>query len=619
METLFALDRELFLAINGGPDSVFLDATAFLLSFIGEGFMLAILGFIGLFLFDRKRFPKNFIVFALILLASGAVTQILKQTFNKPRPLGDRVLVEKTFPEKEYVYDFYGFETISVWDIQHPDQQMAEKCGKPYIHVVYKKIRKRGLPSGHTTAAIGFAICLIYGFRSRWRYLWILFAIGVPWSRIYVSAHFPLDLFLGAIVGLTVPYALLKKTEKYHGLGFRKRIIDRGEKALLSVAIVAGEASADAYGANLIKELKKQEPAAEIFGIGGQRMRSAGFNCVHDSKELSIVGFTAVFSALFTIRRIYKAMLKEIKKRRPQVLVCIDLPDFNLMLAAAAQSLGTRVVYYISPQIWAWRTGRVYGIADRVDRMIIAFPFEKKFYEDVGVDTRFYGHPLLEILKPAFDSREQACKYFGLDPGKKVMIVAPGSRKNETKYLADDLFKAGAMLQKELSDYQFAVPVAPNVQKELLVHVAKKHDFTPVFVSGNYSDLCNIAHFGIITSGTATLEAALFDCPMLIVYKGHRVNVALARRLVKIENFGLPNIVAEQTLFPEILQDEVNGENLSRLTLEIVSDKAKYEEYLGYCIIVRRALKGGNTSSEVAGTVLELVDLTIKGKKEKDE
>jgi len=611
LNTLLELDRRLFLLINGAGISAFWDILAFTLSWIGEGYMLAIIGCVGLYIFDRKRFPKNFIVFALILLLTGGLGQLLKQVVNKPRPVGDAFLMENATVRIGAPYTIFEYDVIKTWSVIKADKMVLSDGGEPHIHIVGKELKKRGFPSGHTAAAFGFAVCLIYGFKRRWRYLWLIFAGGVAWSRVYVAAHFPLDLLGGFVVGVALPYWLLATTEKYHGLGFRKRPYD-GKRKFPVIAIVAGEASGDAYGANLIKEIKKQKPDTKIFGIGGQKMGNAGLDSVHDSKKLSIVGFTAVITAIFSIRKIYKDMLTRMRREDPQVLVCIDLPDFNLMLAAAAQNMGTRVLYYISPQVWAWRTGRVYTIAHRVDRMIIALPFEKKFYEKVGLDTRFYGHPLLEILKPKFKSREEACDKFGLDPKKKTFILAPGSRRNETKYLARDIFRAGAGLAKKLPDYQFAVPLAPNVDGEELGRLAKEQGFDPIITSDDYPDLCNIADFGIITSGTATLEAALFDCPMIIVYKGHKVNIALGRKLVKIDSFGLPNIVAGKKLFPELLQDEVNGENLCEMTLDIILSKENYSKYIGYCRQVKNSLSGGATSELVAKSVLDLACSALK-------
>jgi lipid-A-disaccharide synthase len=342
-------------------------------------------------------------------------------------------------------------------------------------------------------------------------------------------------------------------------------------------------------------------------------MQESDFDCISDSKALSIVGFTGVLGSIFTIRKIYKNLLNEIERRRPQVLICIDLPDFNLMLANRAQSLGTRVVYFISPQVWAWRTSRVYTIGERVDKMIVAFPFEQEFYKKANVETEFFGHPILETLPEKLDTDETIKTRLGMDLAKKVFLLAPGSRKSEILHIADSIFEAGAMLQKRLPDWQFAVSVAPHVDLANLQKIAKRKGLTPVFVQGNFQDLLKVSSFGIITSGTATLEAALLGCPMLIVYRANAINAFVGRRLVSVDHVGLPNIVAGEELFPEFLQEDANPKNLADRALGYIEDPVKFHQISAGCEQVMQKLAGGDTSNQVANTVLAIADQARKG------
>lgn len=610
MDSLLELDRTLFVLVNSGFSNAVLDVVFAGLSWVGQGYMLAILGAIWLALFDRRRFPKNFLVYAAILLLLGQVVQGAKRTINKPRPLGDAALVKDLPPDFQYTYSLIR---LTRTDYRYPEMSPYSRIGDGTFHLVGRTLSKRGLPSGHTAAAFGFALCMIYGGRRRVRYLWLLFASGVALSRMYVGVHFPLDLAGGLLLGLPIPYVLLRWTEKYHGLGARKRKSRGVPRPEPTVMIVAGEASADIYGANLIRALKLLDPALQVFGVGGERMVEAGLDRVHDSNELSIVGFTGAVAAAHRVRKIYNDLLAQMRQRKPHVLITIDLPDFNLMLASQAQSAGVRVVYYISPQVWAWRRGRIKTIAERVDRMVVAFPFEKELYEQAGVNAQFFGHPMLETLESSFRSDEEAFTHLGLDRDRKVFIMAPGSRPNEIKYITRSLFEAGGKLQKALNDWQFVIPMAPNVDEDELKSVAETASFSPIFIKDRFHDLLNLASFGIITSGTATLEAALFRCPMLIVYKGHPVNVAIAKRLIKIDSIGLPNIIVGKKLFPEILQEQATGENLAEQALTIVNDPTRYAAMLASCDRVRDALSGGDTSTQIAQMVYDLIESEIHG------
>jgi lipid-A-disaccharide synthase len=254
--------------------------------------------------------------------------------------------------------------------------------------------------------------------------------------------------------------------------------------------------------------------------------------------------------------RLYRRLLWLLRHEPPDVLVCIDLPDFNLMLASQARARGIPVLFDISPQFWAWRPGRIDKIAGRISKMIVAFPFEVAGYERAGVPVAFHGHPLLEGLERRLPARDAALRHFGLDPARRTLVLAPGSRPNETAHLVPALFGAAARLAHAHPGWQLAVPLAPRVAEEPIRRAARAAGIEIVTTRGDLFDLFCAADFGIVCSGTATLEAALAGLPMVIVYRGNWLNLFLARRLIRIDRIGLPNIVlgGERCSFPELIQ-----------------------------------------------------------------
>jgi lipid-A-disaccharide synthase len=369
--------------------------------------------------------------------------------------------------------------------------------------------------------------------------------------------------------------------------------------------IVAGEASADLYGANLARAIRGLAPGAEIVGVGGANMAAAGVRLVADARDLSVMGFTTVVASLGRIRRVFYALWRILYDDPPDALVPIDLPDFNLILAGRAKELGVPVCYYISPQVWAWRKGRVRKIARRADRMVVAFPFEKALYAAHGLDARFLGHPLVEIAMATLP-RAEALARFGLDPDRPVVVVMPGSRRGEVRHLLPPLVAAVDLLAARFPDLQFALPVAPTLSDDdLAPHLAAAR--TPIaLVRGDVYELLAIARVGLITSGTATLEAALFALPMVIVYRGSRANVALARRLVKVDFIGLPNLIAGSRIVPELIQEDAAPERIAAEAGALLADPAAWERMHADLARVRDGLTGEGTSRAVAEVVLGL-------------
>ena len=268
---------------------------------------------------------------------------------------------------------------------------------------------------------------------------------------------------------------------------------------------------------------------------------------------------------LLPVIRLYRRSCGCCATSRPTCSCVIDLPDFNLMLASQARARGIPVLFDISPQFWAWRPGRIDKIAGRISKMIVAFPFEVPFYERAGVPVAFHGHPLLEGLARRFPARETALRHFGLDPERRTLALAPGSRPNEIAHLVPALFGAAARLARQHPGWQLAVPLAPQVDEESIQQAARRAGIRIVCTRGDVFDLLAAADFGILCSGTVTLEAALAGLPMVIVYRGNWLNVFLARRLIRIDRIGLPNIIlgGERCIFPELIQESAAPEPLA--------------------------------------------------------
>ena len=330
--------------------------------------------------------------------------------------------------------------------------------------------------------------------------------------------------------------------------------------------MVAGEASADVYGARILEQLRALDPGTQAFGIGGEQLRRAGLRLHGEAHQLAIVGFTAVLGRLLPVIRLYRRLLRLLRDEPPDVLVCIDLPDFNLMLASQARARGIPVLFDISPQFWAWRPGRIEKIAGRISKMIVAFPFEVPFYQRAGVPVAFHGHPLLEGLARRFPSRDAALRHFGLDPARRTLVLAPGSRRERDRASgARALRRRGAARARasrlaargaaRAAGRRGADPDAPRA-------APASRSSAPAATS---STCCAAADFGILCSGTVTLEAALAGLPMVIVYRGNWLNVFLARRLIRIDRIGLPNIVlgGERCVFPELIQEDAAPEPLA--------------------------------------------------------
>lgn len=329
------------------------------------------------------------------------------------------------------------------------------------------------------------------------------------------------------------------------------------------IMISAGEASGDRLGAGLARALRDRHPDVELIGMGGEQMAEAGVRRVQDAADVAVVGFSEVVAHLPEIRAAMRRLEQVLERERPDVLVPIDFPDFNLRLAARAARSGVPVVYFVSPQIWAWRRGRVRAIRRLVRRMLVLFPFETEFYERAGVPVTFVGHPLAERQAPA-SRREALVSRIGLDPTRRTLALVPGSRRVEVARLLPVMVDAARILQERRGDLQFVVPIAPGLpEQEILAPLQRAGNEYVRAHSGDFPDLLSLCEAGAVASGTASLEAAVSRLPIVVVYRMSLVSHAIARLLVRVDHVAMPNLVAGRRVVPELIQGQCTPERVA--------------------------------------------------------
>jgi lipid-A-disaccharide synthase len=370
--------------------------------------------------------------------------------------------------------------------------------------------------------------------------------------------------------------------------------------------IVAGEASGDTYGAQLASETARLSPTIRFFGIGGERMRQAGVQTLVDSADMAVVGLVEVLRHFDVIARAFLRLKKILLENPPDLLVLIDYPGFNLRLARVARRAGVRVLYYISPQIWAWRQGRVHEIARLVDHMAVIFPFELPFYQNAGVAASFVGHPLYDLVAVE-TNRDQAAASFGLDPSRRILGLFPGSRRSEVQRLLPGIVQAAGLLRQRYPDLQLVLPLASTLGPEdVTPHLPS--DLPVTITRDRIHDLIRGCDAIISVSGTVTLEIALLGTPMVVIYKLSPLTYQLARRLVKVDNIALCNIVAGETVVRELIQDAASANGIAAEIGTILDDDAYAGTIRAKLATVRSRLGRGGAARNVARLILEMVE-----------
>jgi lipid-A-disaccharide synthase len=373
--------------------------------------------------------------------------------------------------------------------------------------------------------------------------------------------------------------------------------------------VVAGEASGDLHGARLISELRRRVPGLAIFGLGGDEMRAAGLEAVAHSSEVAVVGITEVLKVLPRIREVFADLLREVDRRRPALAVLIDFPDFNLRLARKLKERGLAVIYYISPQVWAWRRGRVKTIARLVDRMLVLFPFEVDFYRGHGVDVVHVGHPLLDevpVLPQAWD--RNGTGETGEEGGPFRVALLPGSRLSEVEALLPTLLAAVGKLAAELP-IEARIIRAPTVPRELLDEAVALSGLAVEIVDRDRFAAVADSHLAICASGTATLEVGLLGTPMIMVYRLAGWTYLLARLLVKLPDVALVNLVLGHRVVPELIQGQANPGRIAAEAVRLLTDAGARDAMRKDLAEVRGRLgesgASGRAAGEVAGMLAE--------------
>ncbi|MCX5724237.1 MAG: lipid-A-disaccharide synthase [Nitrospirae bacterium] len=342
----------------------------------------------------------------------------------------------------------------------------------------------------------------------------------------------------------------------------------------MRILIVTGEASGDLHGANLAKAIMELNPQAELVGIGGAAMRAAGVSLVPGVPQLDVMGLIGLSAIRAMVQRVL-AIRRVLKAEAWDLVVLIDNPGLNFHFARVAKSAGRRVLYYIAPQIWAWRPGRMKWIQRRVDHVVVILPFEAELYRRAGVPCTFVGHPLLDVVAPQYD-RAKLRAQFGLDESAPVVGLLPGSRVGEVHMLLPVLLQAAAQLLAVEPDMQFILAQASSIDDRLLQSILKQ---SPVPVRVAYdqsSEVMALSDVLLIASGTATLQAAVVGTPMVLLYKTTPVTYRLARWLINVKWIGLVNLVAGRAVVPELIQDEATAERLCREVLHLLRDQSAY-------------------------------------------
>ncbi len=371
----------------------------------------------------------------------------------------------------------------------------------------------------------------------------------------------------------------------------------------MKIMMSAGEASGDMHAAAVAAEIKRIRPDAEIFGMGGELMKQSGVRIIYDIENLGIIGIVEILKHIpffFHLRDMLRqAMIDE----KPDVLVCIDYPGFNMKIAHVAKTLGIPVVYYIAPTIWAWNKGRAENIVRDVAQVASIFPFEAKAYKEAGAHVTFVGHPLADTVKPSM-SFDEALAYFHGNKEARRILLMPGSRKNEVTGLFPLMLDAAEALSKK-ENCQFFVPRASTIPKEFLLSFIGKRNISFEITEGHQYDLMQICDVCVASSGTATLETALMELPTVLVYKLAPLTWILANLLVHVKYAGLPNLLMGREVTPELLQDKATPENVTEILQKWITDENARQENISEIRKVREALGSGGAVNRTARLILE--------------
>jgi lipid-A-disaccharide synthase len=371
-----------------------------------------------------------------------------------------------------------------------------------------------------------------------------------------------------------------------------------------TVMISCGEASGDVYAGALARELAVRDPSVRVIGFGGEQLRSAGAALAGDYHDFSVTGLTEALRVLPRSYAMIRRLTSLAREARPDVFVAIDFPDFNFRLASAVHALGIPVVYYVSPQLWAWRPRRIHAMKRFASRVLVIFPFEREIYDREGIPAEFVGHPLVDLIPPPTPS-DAFLASLGLAPQAPTVALLPGSRRNELRGTATILGAATGLIAARVPDVQFVVARAPNLADDLFEPLAAAGARIAV-VEGRADDVLHAADVVVTASGTATVQTALHERPMVIVYRLSPLTYRLGRPFVRVDTFGMANLVAGRTIVPELIQDDFTPERVAEEALRYLTDPAHAAATRAELAAVRVRLGAPGASGRAADAVLRV-------------
>ncbi|MEO8481407.1 MAG: lipid-A-disaccharide synthase [Acidobacteriota bacterium] len=370
------------------------------------------------------------------------------------------------------------------------------------------------------------------------------------------------------------------------------------------VLISCGEASGDLYAGALTRELRRQDPTISVAGFGGPQLAAAGAELLADYRRFAVTGLVEAIRVLPRSWRMLRLIEAAARESRPDVFVAIDFPDFNFRLLKPIHQMGIPIVYYISPQLWAWRAGRINQVRRYVSKMLVIFPFEVDVYERAGVPVEFVGHPLLELAS-ATQPRERWRVAHGLDPSRPVLALLPGSRPNEVSRMLPVFVDALPRIAAAVPGVQFVVARAPSLSDDLFAQI--QHSAVATIVEGETDDVLAAADAVVTASGTATVQTAIHGTPMVIVYRLSTLTYAMARRFVKVSTYGMVNLIAGRQIVPELIQDDCTPERVADAAVSILTDQPRIQTMRADIAAMRANLGGPGASERAARAVLSAV------------
>jgi lipid-A-disaccharide synthase len=375
----------------------------------------------------------------------------------------------------------------------------------------------------------------------------------------------------------------------------------------MKVLVSCGEPSGDLYAGALAGALRELVPATEIFGFGGERLAGAGAELVGDFRGFSVTGLIEAAAVIPRSWRMLRRLADEARTRRPDVFVAIDFPDFNFRLLPVMHRLGVPIVYYVSPQLWAWRASRIETMRRYVRRVLVIFPFEREIYEAAGVPVEFVGHPLIDLATPR-QPREAFLRSVSLDPARPVLALLPGSRPNELREILPDVANGARLAAQRVPGLQVVIARAPSLDTSLFapVELLRSAGVPLAVVEGATDDVLTAADAVITASGTATVQTALHGRPMAIVYRVAPLTYAIARRFVRVKTYGMVNLVAGRAIVPELIQDRFTAEAVADEAVSLLTDRARADRMRADLAGVRQQLGAPGASRRAAQAVLDV-------------